>query len=139
MKFSLSALTFAASLAVVNAQIAGLPSCATSCLLSAIGSSSCDLTDRKCICTTGKDKVTESLTSCLPQSSCTQTELNTISNGVSAFCQSAGVNVTDIPSIALATNTASATSSPTSSPGAAVVNVASLGAVAMGMVAAFAL
>ncbi|KAF2712401.1 hypothetical protein K504DRAFT_203742 [Pleomassaria siparia CBS 279.74] len=154
MKFSFSAIAFAASIAFVNAQdVTGIPTCALTCFATAVPAAGCSLTDTKCQCTTGKDSITASLTSCVP-GKCSADDIAKINPAVEAICANAGVTLSNLPTAASsgasAASTASRTASVTGtksststssatgavqSSGAAVANVANVGVMAMGFAA----
>ncbi|PVI06052.1 hypothetical protein DM02DRAFT_623370 [Periconia macrospinosa] len=153
MRFSLSAVAFAASLAFVNAQdLSGIPSCALTCFAAAVPASGCSLTDTKCQCTTGRDKVQGSLTQCVPER-CSADDQTKVASAVVGICERAGVTVSNLPTAAptaASGNTTGLTGSRTSStPSAtrpaqqtgnvAAVNVMNVGVLAAGMAAVFAL
>merc|ERR1712137_1388853 len=118
MRFSTIA-AFATSLAVVSAQtpdLSSVPNCAISCLVAAVPSSGCGVTDVKCQCTTGQAALTESLMSCIPQK-CSADDAAKVTPALAGICSSAGYPVS-IPASAAATA------------------AAGLGAVAIGMFAA---
>ncbi|KAH7401002.1 hypothetical protein DE146DRAFT_632039 [Phaeosphaeria sp. MPI-PUGE-AT-0046c] len=157
MRFSTSAIVaFATSFAFVAAQdLSTVPSCAIPCFATAIQSSGCSISDIKCQCTTGAEKIAASLLTCAPQK-CSAGDIAKLEPAVSGLCSAAGVTLSNIPTAvptsgaastgAAASATASGSMSrPASasatlaqSTGAASANVVGLGAVAMGL-AAFAL
>ncbi|KAH7139006.1 hypothetical protein B0J11DRAFT_32726 [Dendryphion nanum] len=150
MKFSFSFFALAASVALVSAQdLTGIPSCAIACFAVAVPSSGCSLTDTTCQCTTGRDKITSSLMECVP-GKCSTSEIAQLAPAVENICKKAGITISNIPT-AVPTGVQSgsgtaATRTPTitgavasQTPGAGVANVAGMGAVAMGLVAAFGL
>jgi len=68
MKFTLA--TVASILAVVAAQdisslVSTIPSCADTCLTTAISSANCGITDYACQCGSGKQAITESASPCV--------------------------------------------------------------------------
>ncbi|KAF2444744.1 hypothetical protein P171DRAFT_484835 [Karstenula rhodostoma CBS 690.94] len=147
MRFSIFAL--AAAVTVVSAQdLSQIPTCALSCFASAVPASGCSLTDTTCQCTTGKDSIEESLNKCVP-GKCEAADIAKIAPAVSKLCASAGITLSNLPTLAPSTasgasNTASATSGAASSAssaaaeqtGAAVANGVGLGAVVFGLAAA---
>ncbi|KAF2244135.1 hypothetical protein BU26DRAFT_522841 [Trematosphaeria pertusa] len=148
-----SALAFAASLAFVGAQdLQGIPDCALTCFAAAVSGSGCSLSDTKCQCTTGSDAITSSVTSCVP-SKCSAEEIAKIAPAVATICAKAGVSIsslpTTVPSASGGSSNGSQTASTTGSQsgtatgsgsaaentGGAMANVASVGAVALGLAA----
>ncbi|CAI6340172.1 unnamed protein product [Periconia digitata] len=161
MRFSLSSavVAVAACFALVGAQdLQGIPTCALTCFAAAVPASGCTLTDTTCQCTTGKDKIAESVTSCVVQR-CSAEDQGKIASAVTGICSRAGVTVSDLPTStgAVASSTGSATGSKNGTSGVTGVkpssgapaeqtgNVAaqggavSLGALAIGMAAVFGL
>ncbi|KAF2687078.1 hypothetical protein K458DRAFT_295982 [Lentithecium fluviatile CBS 122367] len=151
MRFAISALAFAASVVFVGAQdLQGIPSCALACFATAVPATGCSLTDTQCQCTTGRDSITASITLCVPDR-CSAEDIASIAPAVEAICGRAGITISNLPtavSTISSTNTASRTAtttgaaSTTTSPrqqteNAAVLNLAGMGAVAMGFAAAF--
>ncbi|KAF2644782.1 hypothetical protein P280DRAFT_179871 [Massarina eburnea CBS 473.64] len=137
-----STIALAASVAFVSAQdLSGLPTCALTCFATAVPAAGCSLADTKCQCTTGKDSITNSITSCVP-GKCSSSDIAEIAPAVSAICQRAGITVSNLPTAVTSgssNSTASATSgasgSKTSS-GAAQQTSNAAGALGIGMGAA---
>ncbi|KAF1953572.1 hypothetical protein CC80DRAFT_551218 [Byssothecium circinans] len=152
MRFSLSALAFAASLVFVNAQdLAGIPTCALSCFATAVPASGCSLSDTACQCTTGSSSIQNSLTSCVP-GKCSTDDIAKIAPAVADICKRAGVTVSNLPTAApsgtqngTAASTSGISGSRTSSgvtqqtSNAATVNGVGMGAAALGVAAMFGL
>ncbi|KAF2473096.1 uncharacterized protein BDR25DRAFT_302108 [Lindgomyces ingoldianus] len=153
MKFTAAVFAAVASLAFVNGQdLTGIPSCALSCFAVAVPASGCSLTDTKCQCTTGQQKITDSVSACVP-SKCSAEDQAKLVPAVEALCAKAGITVTNLPTTvpsasgaannnATVTSTRSSSASATGSgaaqqtTGAAVVNTVGLGSVlAVGLAA----
>ncbi|ORY17847.1 hypothetical protein BCR34DRAFT_596715 [Clohesyomyces aquaticus] len=104
MKFTSSVLALAASFAVVSAQSLGdIPSCAITCFAAAVPAAGCGLTDTKCQCTTGQQKITESVAACVP-SKCSAEDQAKLIPAVEKLCAAAGVTLTNIPTAAASTS-----------------------------------
>ncbi|KAK7191189.1 hypothetical protein DPSP01_013524 [Paraphaeosphaeria sporulosa] len=161
MRFSLFALAAAATLAAAQ-DLSDIPTCALSCFAIAVPASGCSLTDTTCQCTTGKDKIQESITKCIPDK-CEAADIAKVAPAVAKLCAAAGITLSDLPtgtavSASGASNTASATGSASKTAsgsasatsgaasstasgavqatGAAVANGLGLGAVVFGLAAA---
>ncbi|OSS53524.1 hypothetical protein B5807_00558 [Epicoccum nigrum] len=122
MRFSTIA-AFATSLAVVSAQtpdLSSVPNCAISCLVAAVPSSGCGVTDVKCQCTTGQTKLAESLMSCIPQK-CSADDAAKVTPALAGICNSAGYPVS-IPASAAATAAASSAASAASGAASSVAS-----------------
>ncbi|OAL00785.1 hypothetical protein IQ06DRAFT_148990 [Phaeosphaeriaceae sp. SRC1lsM3a] len=160
MRFSTSAIVaFATSFAFVAAQdLSQVPSCAIPCFATAIQGSGCSISDIKCQCTTGAEKIAASLLQCAPQK-CSAGDIAKLEPAVSGLCSAAGVTLSNIPTAlpssgaaastgaaasatasgsGSASRPASASATLAQSTGAASANGVAFGAVAMGL-AAFAL
>lgn len=155
MRFSISAVAVAATFAFVNAQdLSGIPTCALTCFAAAVPPSGCSLTDTKCQCTTGKDKIQSSIETCAPQR-CSVEDAAKIAPAVQAICERAGISVsvpTTLPSgFATASGSRNGTSgitgsqtqtgsgTPQQTGNAAGINGVSVGIMAAGMAAVFGL
>lgn len=67
--------------------VADLPSCSLACFASAIGTTSCDVADYSCQCTTSNQAaIKASVTSCLQKSTCSVAELQEIRQFGNEFC-----------------------------------------------------
>ncbi|XTI85981.1 hypothetical protein V2W45_1340913 [Cenococcum geophilum] len=89
MKFTTSIVAFCAAFAAVSAQdVSGLPSCSLACFAAAIQDSGCSTSDTVCQCTTGKDKITASVTPCISKS-CSADDAAKVLSAGNAICASA--------------------------------------------------
>ncbi|KAA8896158.1 hypothetical protein FN846DRAFT_285391 [Sphaerosporella brunnea] len=90
MKFT--AIFVAAALAaVVSAQgLSAFPSCGAACLVGAVGSTSCDPTDLKCLCSS--QLFISSSNNCLQQS-CTPADLQSAQDALESSCNSVNVDI----------------------------------------------
>jgi hypothetical protein len=97
MRFSTSAIVACAFAFVAAQDLSNIPSCALPCFATAIQQSGCSLSDTKCQCTTGAQKITDSLTSCAP-ARCQGDDLNsTFSSFVLSSRQSTNKHHRDRP------------------------------------------
>ncbi|KAF2633575.1 hypothetical protein BU25DRAFT_486637 [Macroventuria anomochaeta] len=111
MRFSTIA-AFVTSLAVVSAQtpdLSSVPDCAVACLVAAIPSSGCGVTDVTCQCTTGQQAITSSLESCIP-TRCSADDVAKVAPALASVCSAAGFSVA-VPSSLAATSTAASAAS----------------------------
>ncbi|KAI5850008.1 hypothetical protein BZA05DRAFT_66376 [Tricharina praecox] len=108
MKYS-TALFIAAAVATVNAQLDGLPTCATACAMSSLGSTDCSDTNFKCIC--GKEDFLSSISGCV-NSACSVEDQKKSLVFAQDFCSRAGA---PIPSAVIASLTATASSTASAS------------------------
>ena len=76
---TLPLLSLLAALGAAQAGIGDLPQCALSCFTTAIASSSCGLSDNYCQCTSGAQQIRSDTIACLCESTCTATELMSMS------------------------------------------------------------
>ncbi|KAL6703330.1 hypothetical protein ACN47E_009748 [Coniothyrium glycines] len=110
MRFQSTVLAVAASLAFASAQdLSSVPTCAIPCLVAAIPGSGCTVTDVTCQCTTGREAIANSLTSCAP-SRCSAADTAALEPALAGICAAAGVAISSAPSAA-ASSAASAVSS----------------------------
>ncbi|KAF5391000.1 hypothetical protein D9757_003973 [Collybiopsis confluens] len=137
---SIVAVSVSASASVFKRQQLSLPSCALTCLSSAITSSGCDTTDEKCLCTSST--FINSTSSCITKS-CSDTDAATALKGAADLCASVSVTL-DTSSIAAsvtspassastsATTTAAPSASSTASSDSARTNSALSGVLGLG-------
>ncbi|KAI9847646.1 MAG: hypothetical protein M1838_000822 [Thelocarpon superellum] len=112
MKYSVIAL--AAVVATASAQLPSIPSCATSCFITALSGDGCaSLTDFKCHCSKGS-QLTATVEPCLIKSCTSQSDLLAAAKAVSDTCASVGEPIA-VPSTMPSSSAAAPASSASSS------------------------
>ncbi|KAK6340826.1 hypothetical protein TWF696_009144 [Orbilia brochopaga] len=89
MKFS-AVLLVAAAAAVSAQSIADIPSCAQGCLITALGTTGCDVTDLKCSC--GNEKFVNDGAACIDKT-CGDADIKKARAATIALCGKAGVTI----------------------------------------------
>ncbi|KAL7619529.1 hypothetical protein AAE478_010069 [Parahypoxylon ruwenzoriense] len=122
--------------------VAQIPKCATSCFSSAAQDAQCAATDFTCLCGSGRDQFTSSITPCiLIRSGCSQDDISTASTIAPEICNAISSNP-DASAVAEASSIVTSvigTATPTSTPGAAARPDVGLGLIGAAALAALAL
>jgi len=119
MKLITSIVAFCAAFAAVSAQdVSDLPSCSIACFAAAVQASGCSASDTVCQCTTGKDKITASVTPCI-EKSCSADDAAKVQSAGNAICASALSSASTGAASGVASSTATITSPASSKTGVA--------------------
>jgi len=97
MKFATTILALlAASTSVVAVDLSSIPSCALTCIVKAISSAGCGVTDYQCQCVTKSQTITNDATPCIA-SSCSKDDQAKVAPAVASICASALSSSIPIP------------------------------------------
>ncbi|PTB45546.1 hypothetical protein M441DRAFT_65206 [Trichoderma asperellum CBS 433.97] len=106
MKLNIIISTFLLSSSTLAQSLSGLPTCAATCALNAVGATGCAATDASCICMAAS--FLASIQTCI-SSACNASDQAATLSFAQQFCASAGVTIT-LPAAALPAQTSSTSS-----------------------------
>merc|ERR1712070_369313 len=90
---------------VAAQDLSSIPTCAIPCFAAAVAGSGCGLSDTVCQCTTGNEKITQSITECAPDR-CSADDLAKIAPAAAGLCAAAGVSISASAASVIASSTA---------------------------------